>query len=219
MDPWADWIRAACLPAHCNCEAVRQGWIAQPSAFWSSLAYFASWAILSFKLWQKNIALKIWLFTFLFLGGASHFAPGSMTEVAMACDFAAICLLLLAPGLLRLLEKKLPDSILFILVPLLFTLVTLGFYGAEKLTKIGLALVTFVFSIADHLIHESKRIRDPGFGKAVTILVASFLFFIWDESKIQCEPNSWLQGHTLWHLGSAWAIYEYTQWRFGPTLS
>ena len=142
-----------------------------------------------------------------------------MTEVAMACDFAAICLLLLAPGLLRLLEKKLPDSILFILVPLLFTLVTLGFYGAEKLTKIGLALVTFVFSIADHLIHESKRIRDPGFGKAVTILVASFLFFIWDESKIHCEPNSWLQGHTLWHFGSAWSIYEYTRWRFGPTLS
>jgi hypothetical protein len=39
---------------------------------------------------------------------------------------------------------------------------------------------------------------------------------LWDESKTHCEPTSWLHGHTLWHLGSAWAIYEYTRWRFLP---
>jgi hypothetical protein len=216
MDPWADWIRAACLPSNCNCEAVRQAWIAQPSAFWSSGAYFLALMASWISVRQKTVAFGIWILAFGILGLASHFAHGSMTEVAMACDFAGICLLLLTPGFTRIARTRASPRFHFAATPLLFLILVWAFYGSGKLIKIGIALGTFLISMMEHRFSEPERIREPGFRKSLGILVASFMLFLWDESKIQCEPTHWIQGHTLWHLGSAWAIYEYTRWRFLP---
>ncbi len=140
-----------------------------------------------------------------------------MTEVAMACDFAAICWLLLTPGLTRAIANRIHPIAVFASIPIGFLLLAWGFFGAGKLLKIGLALLTFMISILDHWIHEPTRIKDPGFIKAIGILIGAFALFLWDESKLNCEPTSWVQGHTLWHLGSAWAIYEYSIWRFGKS--
>jgi hypothetical protein len=215
MSPWSTWIAAACLPDHCNCEAVRAAWIAQPSAFWSSGAYFVAWTALWLKRRQFSDGFKVWMLAFFILACASHFAHGSMTEVAMACDFGAICLLLLTPPLLQFRLGRGSNILMGAGLVLLFGMLSAAFYGAGKMTKIGVALSVFGVSLLEHGRTLRDRIREPGFKKALTLVTLSFLLFIWDESKLHCEPESWLQGHSLWHLGSAWAIAEYGRWRFG----
>jgi hypothetical protein len=200
------------MPNHCNCEAVRSAWIAQPSAFWSSGAYFIAWFGIRARYRQKNITISLWLFVFFLLALASHFAHGSMTEVAMAFDFAGICLMLLTPMLLRLTSQVRSPALLFTLFGAAFGLLSVSFFGASKGVKIGLALMAFAFSLIEQVHHHSDRTREPRFRRALLILAGSFLLFLWDESKIACDPFSLIQGHTLWHFGSAWAIYEYSLW-------
>lgn len=130
-----------------------------------------------------------------------------MTEVAMACDFGAICLLLLTPACTRF---RFSSGIPFLFVPL-----SIAFFGAAKSTKIGIALFVFAITLLEHGRTLRARLKEPGFKKAIALVSASFVLFIWDELKFHCEPGSWLQGHSLWHLGSAWAIAEYGRWRFG----
>ena len=214
VSPWIHWIPAACLPDHCNCEAVRAAWIAQPSAFWSSLAYWVAGIGILLGRRQKNDTLGLWVFSVLMLGSASLFAHGSMTEWAMAFDFGAICMLLLLPTLLRVTRNRISPSNLGLVIILELGLFCWGFHGAGKLTKISIALAIFVCSLAEHGIHEQGKIQNPGFKKSMGVLTGSFLLFLWDEAKFHCEPESWFQGHTLWHFGSAWAIYEYSRWRF-----
>jgi hypothetical protein len=206
MSPWSTWTAAACLPHHCNCEAVRAAWIAQPSAFWSSGAYLIAWISLWLKRRQFSDGFRVWMISFMILGLASHFAHGSMTEAAMACDFGAICLLLVTPAGTRFRFR--------LGIPLLFIPLSIAFYGAAKTTKIGIALFVFVITLLEHGRTLRERLKEPGFKKAVGLVSASFLLFIWDEMKLRCEPEDWLQGHSLWHLGSAWAITEYAKWRF-----
>lgn len=39
MNPWKNFEPPSCYPDSCQCEAVRDAFIRQPSSFWSSLAY------------------------------------------------------------------------------------------------------------------------------------------------------------------------------------
>ncbi|MEK7727049.1 MAG: hypothetical protein AAB354_01485, partial [candidate division KSB1 bacterium] len=41
--------------------------------------------------------------------------------------------------------------------------------------------------------------------RAVFALALAGIFFLLDLTKIFCFPQSWLQGHALWHLGGALA--------------
>ncbi len=49
-------------------------------------------------------------------------------------------------------------------------------------------------------------------GKALptkpTVLTFDVAYTIWmlDESGVWCSPTSWLQGHAVWHPGSALAV-------------
>jgi glycerol uptake facilitator-like aquaporin len=214
MSPWSNWIAAACLPDHCNCEAVRAAWIAQPSAFWSSGAYLIAWIVLWLKRRQFSDGFKVWMLAFFILACASHFAHGSMTEVAMACDFGAICLLLLTPPLLHLRFGQGSNAWIGFTWVLLFGILSAAFYGSGKRIKIGVALCVFGTSVLEQTRTYQNRVRERGFKKALGLIVASFVWFLWDEAKHHCEPESWLQGHSVWHIGSAWAIAEYGKWRF-----
>lgn len=164
---------------------------------------------------QFSDGFRVWMTAFFILALASHFAHGSMTEVAMACDFGAICLLLLTPALFRIRRNRNSQIMIGASLVLLFGILSFAFFGAGKLTKIGIALSVFVVAVLENIAAQRIRIRAPGFKKALTLVTLSFLLFIWDESKLHCEPESWLQGHSFWHLGSAWAIAEYGRWRFG----
>jgi hypothetical protein len=49
---------------------------------------------------------------------------------------------------------------------------------------------------------------------AALTLIAAFVLWVLDLTKILCAPNSWLQGHALWHvLGALAAGFLYLYYR------
>jgi hypothetical protein len=63
----------------------------------------------------------------------------------------------------------------------------------------------------------ARRKRTPGpranrFRAALLVLAAGFAIWVADITLAACSPYSWLQGHALWHLAGAaavWLVFQY----------
>lgn len=214
---WRQFTPASCLPDNCNCEFIQlDAWIAQPSAFWSSLIYIFMAFFLYRQVPNKNLTLKLWTGCFVFQGLVSHFAHGSFIEFAMAMDFSGIILIisffLINKWLTRWVST--PWKVIFLLLCYQGGL-WLTFYSLNKWFKIALCVTVFVASVVEILHSEGRsflKARDLHW--SLLILFASFSLFIMDELRILCDPHSWVQGHSFWHLGTSVSIFLYGRWRF-----
>ena len=215
------FTEAQCLPDNCDCEFVGPGWIAQPSAFWSSLFYLFFAVLLYTQVKQKTTTLKLWTLSLILLGLSSHFAHASFIEFAMAMDFSGIILILSFFYIIRWLNKWItsPWRITFLLLSYQGGL-WMTFYSLEKWFKVGLCLIVFFFCIIELVHTEGKNfIKARDIHWSLITLFLSFTFFLTDELKLICDPHSWLQGHSVWHMGTAVSLYLYGRWRFRTSAS
>jgi len=214
---WSDYPRALCLPSGCGCEFVDvNNWIAQPSAFWTSLFHIFFAFLLYFVVKEKSQKLKLWVLSLIILGLSSHFAHGSFLEFAMATDFAGIILVMSFFPLYKWLVKWVSSTpkILFLLMSYQGGL-WMTFYSLEKWFKVGLCIVAFTISIVELMHSEGKRFwKARDLHIALGIIVASFLFFMIDELKMYCNPHALITGHSVWHFGTALSLFYYGKWRF-----
>jgi len=220
MSFWIQFPRAICLPDNCGCEFVDvNAWIAQTSAFWSSFFHLIL-AIYFYRLIPlRDQKMRLWFFSLVLLALGSLFGHGTFLEFAMATDFAGIILVTSFFALysfmyrFKLSSFKLVCSLIFYFVGLTF-----AFYSLEKWTKVSLCL--FVIALA---IFEMIKQMGPGILKqkeirmALSLLLISFGFFLLDELKIFCDPQSWLSGHSVWHLGTALSLNIYGRFRLQRT--
>lgn len=214
---WSNYPRALCLPDDCGCEFVHlDHWIAQPSAFWSSLFHIFFAFLLYFVVKDKSQRLKFWVISLIILGLSSHFAHGSFLEFAMAMDFAGIILILSFFALYKWLVKWVTSSwkILFLLVSYQGGL-WMTFYSLEKWFKVSLCLVIFTISIVELMHSEGKKFwKAQDLHIALGTAVLSFLLFMMDELKIYCSPHAFITGHSVWHFGTGLSLFYYGKWRF-----
>ena len=218
--PWSQFSRALCLPDNCGCEYVDlHAWIAQPSAFWSSLFHLFFAALLYVQVKEKNQRLKLWVFSLVLLGFASHFGHGTFLEFAMATDFAGIVLVMsffVGHDWLSKWFKSTPVLVAFLLlyqVALWFT-----FYSLNKWTKFSICGVIFALALAELIRTEGKAfLKARNLHYALGILLVSLVLFMMDEFKVMCNPHGWLTGHTLWHFGTGLTLYYYGKYRFRET--
>ena len=218
--PWSLFSRALCLPDNCGCEYVDlYAWIAQPSAFWSSLFHLFFAALLYAQVKNKNQRLKLWVFSLVLLGLASHFGHGSFLEFAMATDFAGIVLVMsffVGHDWLSKWFKSTSVLVTFLLIyqaGLWFT-----FYSLNKWTKLSICVVIFALAMAELIRTEGRAIlKARHLHYALGILLVSFGLFLLDEFKVMCNPHGWLTGHTLWHFGTGLSLYYYGKYRFRET--
>lgn len=208
---------AKCLEENqCNCEFVYDALIRQPSAFWSSAAILVGAVVLYRQARQRNFDLKLWTAILFLLGLSSHFGHGSFTRLGLAMDFGSIIIVISFFAVLNLM-KQLRQSYLRIILAFaaFFCGVFFVMYSMEKWTKVGVCLLIFLFALGD-LVREMRWsfLRARTLQLSILVLAFSFGLFIMDELKIGCEPKSWFQLHSLWHLGTAVSLYLYGRWRF-----
>ncbi len=216
---WRQFTPAHCLPDNCDCELIQlDKWIAQPSAFWSSFSYIFFALLLYWMIPKDTVNLKKWTMCFIFLGLCSMFAHASFIEFSMAMDFAGIILILSFFFLIKWLNR-------WVSTPWKITLLLLcyqgglwmTFYSLEKWFKVALCLVIFVCAIVEIIHAEGKAfLKARDLHGALVILVISFCFFLTDELRLMCDPHSWMQGHSIWHVGTSISLFLYGKWRFRP---
>lgn len=216
MSYWSQFKPASCLPHNCDCEFIQDAWIAQPVAFWSSLSYIFFALLLYWMVPKKSNTLKLWTGCFILIGLFSQFAHGSFIELAMATDFAGIVLVISFFFIIKWLNRWVtnPWRICFILGSYLGGLI-MAFYSLDKWFKISLCIVIFLIAIIELIHSEGKKFfKDKDLHRSLIVLFVSFIFFLTDELKLMCDPHSWMQGHSVWHVGSAVTLFLYGKWRF-----
>lgn len=216
MNPWTGFAPASCFPDKCQCEMVQEGLIRQPSAFWSSLAYlFAAFAIYR-HIAHKTTELKLWTLVCVLMGLSSLFGHASFINLALALDFASIILVLSFFALLNFfLRFKLSYERIIVYFVLYYGLLYGAMYFLGKWPKIIFCLVIFLFSLFD-IIREAgwTFFKAKSILLSLLVLIVSFGMFLIDEFHLHCDPKSWFQWHSLWHIGTALSIYYYGKWRF-----
>jgi hypothetical protein len=207
---WARFPQASCLPDSCNCELVRDGWIHQPSAFWSSLIYIVMGLLLIKKVKDKTLVFNVWITLALAQGVFSHLAHATFLKLALAMDFAGIIVIISFFSILKFFHHKIIRNFL-----LYYVLLVGAFYYLNLWVKVGLCVGIFVISVTDIINSLKGEFKtSKTLHQALGILFVSFTLFIIDETRLICDPESWLQGHSIWHFGSSLSIYYYGKWRF-----
>jgi hypothetical protein len=219
MKPWFGLESIICFPDKCQCEAAGEGIIRQPSSFGSSFAYLFAGIYLYRYLKNKSLELKMWTGVCFLLGITSMFGHASFTKLALALDFASIVLVLsffLLLNFFSLLQIRLRHMMIYFC--LYYFSIFMAMYFMEKWVRIGICLIIFVLSIQD-VIRETGRdfFKFKSLQLALVILTLSFAFFVMDENHVMCDPHSLWQWHSLWHIGTAMAIFFYGKWRLSET--
>lgn len=209
MSYWDRFEPSACYPDKCQCEAVQDALIRQPSAFWSSLAYLFAGVAIYREVKNKSHELKMWAGVCCLMGLSSMFGHGSFIRVSLALDFASIVLVLSFFAILSYL-RKFSASKIMAFFSVYYVALFLAMYHMGKWPKIGACLAIFAVSMGEVV----KRPVDKNLFLCLGILALSFGVFVIDEMHIGCDPHSLFQFHSLWHFGTGLAMYFYGKWRF-----
>lgn len=211
---WEALAPATCMPDHCFCEAVRDGWVRQPANTWSSLTFCAAAAVMAL---EKRRGVEAWCFVIaVFLVGAtSAVYHASLSFIGQTLDVQSMYLLVLAVVALNLddLSPGKPKRFLFTYLASNLALgVVLVAVPEVRRYAFGLAIALIV---GTETLLRRKKLRDwplrPLFAAAG---VQGLAFGIWvlDTTHTVCRPDSLVQGHAAWHtLG---AVATLLLWRY-----
>lgn len=214
MSFWSQFEPPGCYPDKCQCEAVQDSFIRQPSAFWSSFAYVIAGILIYRYINQKSFELKMWAGVCVLMGFSSLFGHMTFTKFALALDFASIVLVLSFFALLNLFEL-LKVRRMFLYFGVYYVVLFFAMHSMEKWTKIGMCLLIFMFAMGDVVremgwkFFEARKLQI-----SLLVLCASFGLFLLDENHVMCDPLSFWQFHSLWHIGTAISMFFYGAWRF-----
>ncbi len=202
---WSGWAPQKYL----YCETQMCGWLQQPANTWSNIGYLIA-ALLILRSGQKGVekAFFFWSTFALFLGSTVFHMSG--TNVGKLLDVGAM--LVLSMGICSLAIQRYfywprKKTQLFYAVGLFFSLVFLAIFD--------IANIPFGLQIAVAAILEFQMIREKR-GKLLGKYLSLSLFIeflagialILDITRTWCDPdNHFINGHAVWHLLSAAAIY------------
>ncbi len=185
------------------------GWLQQPANTWSNIGYLIA-ALLILRSRQKVHEKSFFLWTTfgLFLG--SSFFHMSGTNVGKLLDVGVM--LVLSMGICSLAieryfrwERK--KTLTFFGVGLFLSLLFLAIFDVAN--------IPFSFQIIVGAVLEFQMIREKR-GKldgnilslAIFIEFIAGIFLLLDITRTWCNPeNHFINGHAVWHLVSAAAIY------------
>lgn len=220
---WDAMQPATCLTDGCFCEAVSETQsIRQPSNTMSSLAFagVGIW-VLAQAIWatRRTTFGRPYQIVFglsaVMIGVGSAFYHASMTFVGQFFDIFGMYLL---TSLMWVYALQRVGGCATGLAGLGYVLVNLGLTAIQltipETRRFVFALVLVLALMSEALVW--RRVRParlyPWFWGG--LLTFGLAYFVWtlDESGVWCDPTSWIQGHALWHILGAAAVYALWRW-------
>lgn len=207
---WSNYSRPTCYPSKCTCEAYQDGWVIQPSATITSIPFLILGLWIMGKTRKQDLRLFIFGITIYIIAIASLLAHGTFTSWAFYFDFFSI---ILCTSYLLLYFTDMKFNVWWIVkwLTLSFLIFPIIYYfeSIRVLTCIVYFFLVFILWIKWYYNYLH---RGYWFSLAYTSFFFSIIFFYLDESKLWCfNPDSWIQGHSIWHLGATvalWAMYK-----------
>jgi hypothetical protein len=229
---WEIMKPATCMPDNCFCEPVVHGIIRQPINTWSNLAFILAGTLTmilamgdlsnpSAKRENTNLMRSHWIYPGIYayaaalIGLGSMFYHASMVFTAQVADILGMYLLSTFMALYNLSR--------------VFKLKGWEFFGSYVGINIALGVISTAWPVSRRpifvgilvliLISESlarkmapSRMSMKMLLPAMAGLVIACVSWLLDTNGIFCSPGSWLQLHSLWHIGMAaaiWFLYLY----------
>jgi hypothetical protein len=238
---WESWRPAICMPDACFCERLRSTTVRQPVNTLTNLSFVllglvvmamanvdASRSNSSASL-RRVVATPFYTLTYglavLLIGVGGTFYHASMTFVGLWLDLMGMYLLanfMLLFSFSRL-GRFTPRA--FALWYLIANLASAGLLTAwPEVGRHTFGLILLMAFISDFAVRSKLRVVIDTrllFG-AIGLLGIAFAIWTLDLTGMLCAPESWLQGHGLWHVLTALAaglIYLYFRSERAPTHS
>lgn len=231
---WSNWRPASCMPANCFCEAIHRGTVAQPANTWSSFGFVLIGLLVigrpeeDFRRRKANLMTRQRAYPRLFgaalilVGLGSAFYHASLTFVGQFFDvmgmylIASFIILYNHSRLLPLSGKHFVMAYFLINTILAVILIQL-----PALRRYIFGLMILATLVPEYCLRAQKAvvINNRFLQAAWGTLLLAFIIWVLDLTKIFCNPNSWLQGHALWHLlGAVAGGFLYLYYRSENTL-
>ena len=211
------WRAATCFPARCFCESIRDQLVRQPANAVSGAA-FTGVAVLVLLAPAGPLTMTfraLYAAAAALIGAATIFYHASLTFAGQTADvlgmYLIVTLVLVDQLARRLAWRAQRVAVTYVLgnCVLLGGLILLP----QARRYVFAALVVLVI-ILEWRSRKSWQVPNHYFTAAAGVLLAGFLAWALDVMRITCRPESWLQGHALWHVAgalAAWLLYRHLQ--------
>ena len=212
---------ASCMPDACFCEAIRNHGIMQPANAWSSLAFVIVAATILFR-WTRNRHIArhanyqfLLVSTLLVVGFGSAFFHATLSFNGQFVDVLGMYLIatfVLLYGIARL--KSLSSRLLVAAFLLANAVLAAILYWAPLYRRVIFGVLIIAALVVEVWISRRlpRQNSSRSLKSAVVLLAIGFAIWILDYTRFVCRPDSWIQGHAIWHvLGalSAWFLFLY----------
>jgi Ceramidase len=217
---WTQFAPATCRATHCFCETPRIGQlILQPANSWSSFGFvvLGFWIILAAQSRAVFSGLPaIWFgVTAIVIGAGSFLLHATLTLWGQFCDVVGMYLLgsfLIAYAVQRWRGwARGPTVSLYIAI----CTVLIAFLIVVPETRRWLFAVVLIVAIFIELTLARPRrpaIKARWFAYGIALQATAFAIWILDLSGTLCHGDSVIQGHAIWHLlnaGAVWCNHRY----------
>jgi hypothetical protein len=146
--------------------------------------------------------------TLILLGLGSAFYHASLTFAGQFADLKGMYLLACFILLYNVSRLTALNAKTFVLAYLALNLV-LAYVLLEfpALRRYIFGAIVIAALLPEYRVRKQKKPQINGFflQAAWWTLIVAFIIWTLDIAKILCNPNSWLQGHALWHILGAFA--------------
>jgi hypothetical protein len=195
---------ASCWPAHCFCEAPRTGPgagpLLQPANALSNLAFVGVALLVLAR--SRTGGDRLYALAVLLVGAASFAFHATLTFATQTADVLGMYLVV-TWFVLAILARRAAWSTGR--VAGLYVLANSALLGGLVLLP---ELRRYVFAT---LVLATVALATPAERRALVpallVLFASFVIWTLDLVRWWCAPDSLLQGHAVWHIGSAVATW------------
>ena len=219
------------MPDNCFCEAIRDQLVRQPANSVSGLAFVAVGLLVIMSRDRSasargesasvNHGMQAYAILFgiaaILVGLGTVFYHASLTFLGQTADVFGMYLiatLILLYGLGRLIRLPYRVAVASYLVGNIVLLAGLIVYPELRRYAFAVLILGAIGLEITAIRRGEVLVQYRWFVAAVTVLAIGFCIWIADVTRAVCAPNSWIQGHAIWHIAGAaatWLVFRYYQ--------